>query len=107
MIIVYFFLSLIAGALLCNAIPHLTAGLRGEAFPSPFTKPRGIAPSPPELNVFWGSLNLFVGLALFQHRIWLGFIIGFVGAGYFLAKNFTRFRAGAGKAESPPIPLNP
>ena len=27
-----------AGALLCNCIPHLTAGLRGERFPSPFGK---------------------------------------------------------------------
>jgi hypothetical protein len=93
MLVVYFILSFIAGALICNSIPHLTAGLRGEWFPSPFTAPRGIAPSPPEMNVLWGSANLFIGLLLFRHPVWLGFLIGFVLAGYFLARNFGRVRA--------------
>ena len=30
-----------AGAFLCNAIPHLVAGLQGQPFPSPFAKPPG------------------------------------------------------------------
>ena len=91
--LVHFVLSFIAGALICNAIPHLTAGLRGELFPTPFTAPRGIAPSPPELNVLWGSANLFLGLLLFRHPAWLGFALGFIIAGYFLAKQFGRVRA--------------
>jgi hypothetical protein len=103
MIIIHFILSFIAGALICNAIPHLTAGLRGEHFPSPFTAPRGIAPSPPEMNVIWGSLNLFLGLVLFRHQVWLGFAPGFVIAGYFLARNFGKVRA-AGFKPSEPTP---
>ncbi|HYP63875.1 MAG TPA: hypothetical protein VEQ16_08305 [Acidocella sp.] len=93
MLAVHFVLSFLAGALISNAIPHLTAGLRGEPFPTPFTTPRGIAPSPPELNVVWGSANLFIGLLLFSHPVWLGFAIGFVVAGWFLAKNFGKVRA--------------
>ena len=93
MFVFYFILSLLAGALVCNSIPHLTAGLRGEMFPSPFTAPRGVAPSPPELNVIWGSANLFLGLFLFWHAVWIGFGIGFVAAGWFLAKNFGKVRA--------------
>jgi len=93
MLAVHFILSLLAGALVVNSIPHLTAGLRGELFPSPFTAPRGIAPSPPELNVLWGAANLFIGLLLFRHGVWLGFAIGFTAAGWFLAKNFGKVRA--------------
>jgi hypothetical protein len=99
MYLVHFVLSFIAGALVCNAIPHLTAGLRGEWFPSPFTAPRGIALSPPEMNVLWGSANLFIGLLLFRHPAWLGFVPGFVVAGWFLAKNFGKVRAGGFKAD--------
>lgn len=98
MLVLYFVLSLIAGALICNSIPHLSAGLRGEWFPSPFTAPRGVALSPPELNVLWGAANLFLGLLLFWHQIWLGFAIGFVLAGWFLAKNFGKVRAAGFKS---------
>ena len=93
MYLIHFFLSFIAGALVCNAIPHLGAGLRGEAFPTPFASPRGIVPSPPEINVLWGSLNLFIGLALFPHKASLGFVAGFVIAGWFLAKRLGQARA--------------
>lgn len=93
MLVIHFILSVLAGALICNSIPHLTAGLRGEEFPSPFSEPRGIAPSAPELNVIWGAANLFVGLLLFRYPVWLGFIIGFGGAGWYLAKHFGKVRA--------------
>jgi hypothetical protein len=93
MIVLYYILSFIAGALVCNAIPHLTAGLRGELFPTPFSKPRGIAPSPPPVNFLWGSANLFIGLLLFCHPVWLPFAIGFVVSGYFLAQHFGKVRA--------------
>ncbi len=36
---------LLAGALVCNCIPHLTAGLQGQNFPTPFAKPRGVGNS--------------------------------------------------------------
>lgn len=99
MLIVYFILSVIGGALICNSIPHLTAGLRGETFPSPFASPRGIAPSSPETNVIWGAANLFVGLGFFSHRVWLGFVIGFFAAGYYLARHFGKVRAAGFKVE--------
>lgn len=53
-----------SGALLCNCIPHLTAGLQGMSFPTPFAKPRGIGNSSPLLNFFWGAGNLVAALAL-------------------------------------------
>jgi hypothetical protein len=89
----HFILSFIAGALVCNAIPHLAAGTRGELFPSPFSNPRGIAPSPPEVNILWGSANLFLGLWLFRHPAWVAFAIGFTLMGYFTAKHFGKARA--------------
>jgi len=55
---------LFAGAFLCNAMPHLAAGLRGEMFPSPFSKPHGKGPSSPLANFLWGMLNALVSLAL-------------------------------------------
>jgi hypothetical protein len=39
-----------AGAFLCNSIPHLTKGLQGEPFPSPFAKPPGKGNSSPLVN---------------------------------------------------------
>ncbi len=53
-----------AGALLCNCVPHLAAGLQGCAFPTPFAKPRGVGNSSPFLNFLWGVFNLGVGIAL-------------------------------------------
>ena len=57
-------LLFLSGALLCNAIPHLASGLRGDPFPSPFATPRGVGNSSPMVNVLWGSANLFGGAAL-------------------------------------------
>jgi hypothetical protein len=54
----------LAGALLCNAVPHLTAGLRGDWFPSPFANPPGRGRSSPVVNFLWGALNLFLGLTI-------------------------------------------
>jgi hypothetical protein len=54
----------LAGALLCNAFPHLAAGLRGEVFPTPFAKPRGKGPSSPLVNFLWGAFNCVAGLLL-------------------------------------------
>jgi hypothetical protein len=90
-----------AGAFLCNCVPHLAAGLRGELFPSPFARPSGVGDSSPLVNVLWGALNLAVGLALLAAR---PFVIGFnldclafaAGAlllGVFAARHFGAVRA--------------
>lgn len=52
------------GVFLCNSLPHLASGLQGRPFPTPFTKPRGVADSAPFLNVLWGMMNLLAGLFL-------------------------------------------
>src|ERR1700761_3642764 len=63
-----------AGAFLCNCIPHLAAGLRGESFPSPFAKPPGKGDSSPLVNVLWGFFNLAIGIILLaRNPIDLGF----------------------------------
>src|SRR5947209_18959266 len=75
-----------AGVLLCNCIPHLACGLRGEPFPTPFAKPRGIGHSSSLLNFLWGSLNLFVGgslLSLFP------ILPGFIWPSSFLLQGFS------------------
>lgn len=56
----YFF----AGAFLANSIPHLTNGISGRAFPTPFARPRGQGESSASLNVIWGAFNFGVGYTL-------------------------------------------
>jgi len=46
--------SFFAAAFLCNCIPHLACGLRGEPFPTPFANPRGKGPSTFIMNFLWG-----------------------------------------------------
>jgi hypothetical protein len=71
--------SFLAGAFLCNCIPHLASGLRGEIFPTPFAKPRGKGPSAPIVNFLWGALNLLVGVYLLsRHPVTVDFEPGFV-----------------------------
>jgi hypothetical protein len=53
-----------AGALLCNGLPHLVAGLQGARFPTPFAKPPGRGESAPVVNFIWGAVNLAAGVAL-------------------------------------------
>lgn len=59
-------LLVLAGALLCNCIPHIVAGLQGTFFPTPFAKPRGIGKSSPLANVLWGGSNLVAALAILR-----------------------------------------
>lgn len=99
-------LSFLAGLLICNAIPHLAVGTRGEAFPTPFAKPCGVGLSPPVVNLAWGWVNLFVGLALLQPRVifsavpvlhnslFLCFALGFLLPGLYLAAHFGKVRGG-------------
>lgn len=92
----------LAGALLCNSIPHLAAGLRGEPFPTPFAKPPGKGLSPPLVNFLWGSVNFFAAIALAAWRLPLGdcrigavaAALGWVAIGLYLARHFGKVRAG-------------
>ncbi|MBV8971954.1 MAG: hypothetical protein JO290_06645 [Sphingomonadaceae bacterium] len=92
-------LLVLAGALLCNGIPHLAAGLRGEAFPTPFADPPGRGLSSPLLNFLWGAANLSIGLWLLPRldlvdprygRVAVA--AGFVAIGCYLAVHFGRVR---------------
>jgi hypothetical protein len=98
-------LSFLAGLLICNAIPHLAAGLRGEAFPTPFAKPSGRGLSSPLVNAVWGWFNLFLGLKILPrlvffsavtplfNTLWIAFALGFLLNAIFLAYHFGRVRA--------------
>ena len=75
-----------AGALLCNALPHLANGLSGTPFPTPFARPPGRGLSPAPLNVAWGASNLFAALLLLRHDAAAATLLGLVaGAIGFLA----------------------
>jgi len=63
-IILHLIANFFAGAFFCNSIPHLSCGLRGEPFPSPFARPMGVGLSSPLVNFLWGFLNLVTALAL-------------------------------------------
>ena len=69
--------SFFAAAFLCNCIPHLACGLRGETFPTPFANPRGKGPS--IMNFLWGAFNLLVALYLLsKHPVTVSFEPGFL-----------------------------
>ena len=90
-----------AGVFLCNSIPHLSSGLRGVPFPTPFAKPRGVGDSPPVINFVWGAFNMFVGAILYSlHPFVAGlnaeFLVFFVGAlliGLVLAVHFGKVQS--------------
>src|SRR5258705_1965738 len=92
--------AFLAGAFLCNCVPHLTCGLRGEIFPSPFAKPRGKGPSSPLVNFLWGFFNLLVGLFLLsRHSVAVDLSPGFaaltagaVSIGIYLSLHFAKLR---------------
>ncbi len=89
-----------AGAFLCNCIPHLVSGVRGDPFPSPFAQPPGKGNSSPLVNFLWGSFNLFAGLGLHSLApVTFGFNLeygslaaGFLLSGLFLALHFGKVR---------------
>jgi hypothetical protein len=89
-----------AGAFLCNAIPHLAAGLQGQPFPTPFARPRGVGNSPPLVNVLWGLFNAVVGLVLLSlQTVLIGLngpfvvvVAGALASGVYLALHFGKVR---------------
>jgi len=94
--------ALFAGLFLCNCIPHLVCGLKGEPFPTPFSKPPGVGDSSPLTNFLWGAANLILGAGLINwHPIEIGFtpqclvlVIAFVLCGAWTACHFGNVRAG-------------
>jgi FtsH-binding integral membrane protein len=94
-----YFSPLFAGALFCNSIPHLTSGLCGLSFPTPFAKPRGAGHSSALTNFLWGLFNVALGLFLFAlhpiHKLLLDapLILLFAGAlimGLYLSTRFAK-----------------
>lgn len=89
---------LLAGAILCNCIPHLVSGVQGVPFTTPFARPRGVGKSSPLLNFIWGSSNLFIGLFIVWRRMGViglnlevaALAVGFLASGLFLATHFGR-----------------
>jgi hypothetical protein len=89
-----------AGAFLCNSIPHLASGLRGEPFPTPFARPRGVGLSSPFVNFLWGSFNVVVGIALLSSRPvvtvhdphLITLIVGALAIGTYLSLHFGKVR---------------
>lgn len=89
-----------AGAFLCNGLPHLSSGLQGQPFPSPFAKPMGIGDSSPPVNFLWGFFNFLVGIALLsRHPLAVGFnpdflalIVGILAMGAQLSLHFGKVR---------------
>src|SRR5882724_10536663 len=85
---------------LCNCIPHLTSGLRGETFPTPFANPRGNGPSAPIVNFLWGAFNLLVGVYLLsRHPVtvdfepgFLALVLGALAIGIYLSLHFGKVR---------------
>jgi hypothetical protein len=100
MIFLHYLSNIFAGLFLCNAFPHLASGLRGEPFPTPFAKPRGVGLSSPLTNTLWGSGNLAVAIALLGISpivsVWslqmLFTAVGFVFAGIPTSIHFGRVR---------------
>jgi len=88
------------GAFLCNCIPHLACGLRGEAFPTPFARPRGVGLSSPFLNFAWGLANLAAGaVILARHGVstttgpeLLALVLGVIALGSYLSIHFGKVR---------------
>lgn len=92
------YFQFLAGAVFCNCIPHLAAGLQGQYFPTPFSRLYKSRVSSPVANVLWGSSNLAAGIALlhvYPFELELAapacmFASGFVLLGVFCAWRFNR-----------------
>ena len=93
----------LGGAFLANALPHLSNGISGHAFQSPFASPPGEGLSSSSVNVLWGLLNLAIAY-LFVVRVGsfdlrktrhiLVFGAGILLMSLMLARAFGRFYGG-------------
>lgn len=95
-----YLMLLLAGALLCNCVPHLVSGVQGARFPTPFARPPGVGESSPLLNFIWGASNLLVGLFIVWRQLSIvgpnlqiaALVVGFLASGIFLAIHFAKVR---------------
>lgn len=87
-------LTIFAGMLLANGVPHFVAGTMGSKFQSPFAKPSGVGLSSPLVNVWWGFANLAGGIALVVTHFagWLYLGIGALVLASFCAHHFGKVR---------------
>ena len=105
--LVRYILIAFAGALLCNCIPHLVSGLRGERFPTPFTRLSKTPTSSPLQNFLWGATNLSVGLTMMMRRLlsvhvapqFYLLMAGFLVAGILLSRHFGRVHKTSNSAQ--------
>lgn len=89
---------LFAGAILCNSLPHLVAGLQGRRFPTSFSRFGSSNTSAPWANFLWGFANLAIGLfMLARHPEYVESLsgmacvaLGFLAIGIFLSTHFEK-----------------
>jgi hypothetical protein len=95
-------LPFLAGAFLCNSLPHLFAGLQGRKFPTPFSRPATIGYSSAFTNALWGISNAIVGLGLLDmapvsiglNASFISAMLGATGLGAYVAVHFGKVTAG-------------
>jgi len=86
------------GALIANSVPHITTGLEGRPFQTPFASPPGKGESSPIINVLWGGFNLAAGVLLLKanpvemglNTDFLTCVAGGLGISLFMAHNFAK-----------------
>jgi hypothetical protein len=94
---------LFGGAFLANSLPHISNGVSGHAFQSPFASPPGVGLSSATVNVLWGLFNLVIAYMLIcrvgnfnlrntRHMLLLG--AGILLMSLMLARVFGRFYGG-------------
>ena len=99
----YYLAYFFGGAFLANTVPHLTNGISGRPFQSPFAKPPGQGLSSSTVNVLWGLFNLAVAYVLIcrigsfslidtTHVLTLGAGIALMSV--MMARTFGRFHGG-------------
>ncbi len=95
--VAYFF----GGAFLCNALPHLIAGVSGRELQTPFASPPFKGSSSPAVNMAWALVNLaaayllLVRVGVFDLRCWsdVGLCFaGFAAMGFLTGRSFARVR---------------
>ena len=95
----YFF----GGAFLANALPHLSNGISGRPFQSPFASPPGEGLSSSTVNVVWGFFNLVAAYLLIvrvgSFDLHNAVHVGLAGAGILImavmmARHFGQFHGG-------------
>ena len=79
-------LYFVVGGLLANSIPHITNGVSGRRFHTPFSSPPVRGSSSPLVNVLWGSANLAGAAAVYHlaiaREVGERIPMGVVGAGF-------------------------